>query len=57
MATLQCAGAWVLTGGGVYLTDRALLLYYNPQQQCHLLIIDLHSLAAVLFLFTAPLPQ
>jgi len=42
---------------GVYPTDRALLLYYKPQQQCHLLIIGLHSLVAVLFLFTAPLPQ
>ena len=25
----------------------ALLLYYNSQQQCHLLIIDLHSQMAV----------
>ena len=37
--------------------DRALLLYYNPQLQCHQLIVGLHSLVAVLFLFTAPLPQ
>jgi len=36
-ATLQCAGAWDWPGG-VYLTDRVLLLYYNPQLQCRLLI-------------------
>ena len=49
-----CRGLWI---GGVYLTGRALLLFYNPQQQCHLLIIGLHSLMAALFLFTAPPPQ
>ena len=37
-------------------TDRALLLY-SHQRQCHLLIIGLHSLVAVLFLFISPLPQ
>jgi len=30
--------------------DRVLPSYYNPQQQCHLLIVDLHRLAAALFL-------
>jgi len=51
--SVQEPGYW---GEGLYPTDRALLLYYNPQQRCHL-IIDLHSLVAVLFLFAAPLPQ
>ena len=52
---------WLLESGywpeGVYLTDRALVLYYDPQLQYHLLIIGLHSLVAVPFLFTVPLPQ
>jgi len=36
---LQEPGYWP---EGIYLTDRMLLLYYNPQQQCLLLIIGLH---------------
>jgi len=51
VAKLRCAGACISTRR--CLSDRALLLYYNPQPQCHLL----HSLVTVLFLFTAPPPQ